>query len=73
MRGPRPAEEARDHTLNRHVRSTRDDDLPARVVDVVKRAIVDNVGVGIAGSSAPMPTRLLLAVLFVTSALAMNL
>jgi 2-methylcitrate dehydratase PrpD len=41
-------------TLISHVRSTRFEDLPARVVDVVKKAIVDTVGAGIAGSSAAM-------------------
>lgn len=37
-----------------HVRATRYEDLPSRVVDAVKKAVVDTVGAGIAGSSAPM-------------------
>lgn len=37
-----------------YVRRTRYEDLPAHVVDVVKKAIVDTVGAAIAGSSAPM-------------------
>jgi 2-methylcitrate dehydratase PrpD len=43
-------------TLVRYVHRTRFEDLPARVVDVVKKAILDTVGAGIAGSSAAMGT-----------------
>jgi 2-methylcitrate dehydratase PrpD len=41
-------------TLISYIRKTRFEDVPARVVDVVKKAIVDTVGAGIAGSSAAM-------------------
>ncbi|CAN7345500.1 MmgE/PrpD family protein [Variovorax sp. LjRoot178] len=38
----------------RHVRRTRYEDLPADVVEAVKKAILDTVGAGLVGSASPL-------------------